>query len=108
MMKLDSKENIDREIKDNKMTLIYFGSETCGVCVDIKPKIAELLEKYPNINGIEVDSHASRKLSAQYSIFTIPVIVVFAEGKEVIREARHISMMDIEERVKRYYDMVFE
>lgn len=108
MKKLDSKENIDKSILENEMNLIYFGANTCGVCVDMKPKVQDLLDRYSKINGIEVDAHGSRKLSAEFNIFTVPVIVVYAEGKEVIREARHISMLDIEERVKRYYDMMFE
>lgn len=108
MIKLDNKEGIEKAISENEMNLIYFGARTCGVCVDIKPKIQELLDRFPKINGIEVDAHGSRKLSAEFSIFTIPVIIVYAEGKEVIREARHISMLDIEERVTRYYNMLFD
>ncbi|MDI3477356.1 MAG: hypothetical protein PWQ59_881 [Thermoanaerobacterium sp.] len=36
---------------------------------------------------------------AKFSIFTVPTVLLFAEGKEVIREARFISMDMLEEKI---------
>ncbi len=40
--------------------------------------------------------------------FTIPGILLFVEGKESIREARHISVQDIDNRISRYCSLLFE
>lgn len=105
---LDSKDLIEQAINGNNMVLVYFGSKTCGVCVDMKPKVEEMLKKYPKIKSIYVDVEKSHKIAVSYGFFTIPALLLFVEGKETIREARHISIMDIDNRVSRYYSLLFE
>jgi thioredoxin-like negative regulator of GroEL len=102
-----TKEAIEELVKNNVMALVYFGGKSCDVCNVMKPKVEELLRHYPNIKSIQVDVEKSLEVSATYSIFTIPVILVFIEGKEIIREARHISMQDIDSKIDRYYNMIF-
>lgn len=108
MVKMNSTDEIKKQVEDSTMALVYFGTETCGVCVDLKPKVIEMLKAYPEIKYMEVDAHKSIRVAADHSIFTIPGIIVYAEGKEVIREARHISVGDLENKIKRYYGMLFE
>lgn len=108
METFDSKELIEEEIKNDEMVLVYFGSENCGVCVDLKPKIIGLLGKYPKIKTIYVDMEKSHKIGISYNFFTMPGLLLFIEGKETLREARHISIDDLDMKISRYYDMIFE
>lgn len=103
----DSNEAIEKLVNDNEMVLVYFGSENCSVCSAMKPKVEEILKDYPKITSVEVDVERSIRAAALYSVFTIPVILVFIEGKESIREARHISIQDIDYKIARYYNMLF-
>lgn len=104
---IDSIELIDKAIEDNKMILIYFGNSTWGVCIDLKPKVLALLKEYPGVEFIYVDADKSQKVAAHYNIFTIPGILLYVDGKESIREARHISISDFDSKIKRYYNMLF-
>jgi thioredoxin-like negative regulator of GroEL len=104
----DSNEAIEKLINDNEMVLAYFGSENCSVCSAVKPKVEEVLKNYPKIKSVEVDVEKSVRAAAAYNVFTIPVVLVFIDGKETIREARHISIQDIDHKVARYYSMLFE
>ncbi len=104
METLNLSESIDKVINDNDIVLIYFGGSHCGVCVDMKPKIENILKKYDKIKSIYVDTEKSPKIAISYGFFTIPAILVFVEGKETIREARHISVLDMDTRISRYYD----
>lgn len=108
MKTLDSRELIEEVVGKNEMVLVYFGSGNCGVCVDLKPKMIHLLKQYPNIKGIYVDVEKSHKVGIAYNFFTIPGILLFIEGKETIREARYISIDDLDKKVSRYYHMIFE
>jgi len=107
LKKIETLEQIEQQIKENDMVLFYFGMNTCGVCVDLLPKIDKMLEKYPEIKSFEIDARNDLKLAAQFDVFTAPVIVVYIDGKEGIREARLISVPDLESKIKRYYDMIF-
>lgn len=105
---INRSEDLKQLISENEMTLVYFGGESCNVCAAMKPKVDELLENYPKIKSAQVDVEKSLQISAEYNIFTIPVILLFLEGKEAIREARNISIQAIDDRIDRYYNMLFE
>lgn len=87
------------------MVLLYFGNESCSVCRDIMPKLKIMLEKYPSIKGVKVEAQSLLELCANYSVFTFPVIILFVHGKETIREAGIISLLSLEEKVARYYEL---
>lgn len=108
MDKLVTNNEIEKMICDNEMVLIYFGGEGCGVCRAMKSKVEEILKNYPRIKNAEVDVENSIMAAASYSAFTIPVILVFINGKEAIREARYISTRELNNRIARYYTMIFE
>ncbi len=105
---LNSKEDLDKVVSEPVMSLIYFSSESCGVCKSLRPKIESLLDAYPNIKGSYVDVEKNTKLGISHSIFTIPSILVFIEGKETLRESRHLSVVELESKIDRYYKMLFE
>lgn len=107
MKTLDSREAIEEAVKADEMVLVYFGSVNCGVCVDLKPKVKALLEMYPKIKSIYVDMEKSHKIGVYYNFFTMPGLLLFIQGKETLREARHISIDDLDMKISRYYDMIF-
>jgi hypothetical protein len=47
------------------------------------------------------------EIGGQFSVFTIPGILVFLNGKEVVREARFISMEQLETQLNRLIELVF-
>jgi thioredoxin-like negative regulator of GroEL len=105
---VNSSEAIKELVNNSEMVMVYFGGNNCNVCNVMKPKVQEILKDYPKIKSAQVDVEKSVEVSAAYNIFTIPAILVFIEGKEIIREARHISMQDINSKIDRYYTMLFE
>lgn len=107
MDNINSREELKEIINNNEMVLVYFANETCGVCVDMKPKIEFMLKKFPKVKSAYVQVEEMFKLASEYTIFTTPGILVFIEGKETIREARHISVQELEVKINRYYDLLF-
>lgn len=108
MNNIYTKDMIEDLINKNEMGLLYFGSDTCSVCVSMKPKVMEMLKSYPNIKSAEIDVEKQLELAAHFNAFTIPVILMFIEGKESIREARHISIEDLNNKISRYYELFYE
>lgn len=108
MRMVKDREDILNEVNSKDMTLVYFGNESCGVCVDLKPKVEKLLEEnFPKLGSMYVDVEKSLKLAAEFQVFTIPALIVYADGKEVIKEARHMSVLELENKIDRYYKMLF-
>ena len=106
MMILNSIEKIQDFIKENNLAFIYFSSNNCSVCHVLLPKIEELLKSYPKIKLGKVDIDHVTMAAGEFSVFTMPCILMFANGKEIIREARFISIIELEDKLDKYYNLL--
>ncbi|WDC84827.1 thioredoxin family protein [Caloramator sp. mosi_1] len=81
-MKLASIDSIKNFIRDNKMCILYFSSESCSVCHALYPKIQEVLINYPNIKLAKVEITDVPECAGEYSIFTFPTLLIFIDEKK--------------------------
>jgi len=95
-------------IETNRIALLYLTSESCSVCKVIYPLLVDLLNSYPNAKAASADIKEHPFLAGEYSIFTIPCVLIFIEGKEIMRSARYINIKDIGEQINRYYNLIFD
>ena len=107
MQELNTLDEMDEFIKNNTIAMIYFASEGCSVCGVLLPKIEEMITKFPKLKISKVQVDKFMEAAGQYSIFTLPAILVYIEGKEIIREARFISVEILERTLERYYELLF-
>ncbi|WP_238881724.1 thioredoxin family protein [Clostridium sp. YIM B02551] len=107
MNKLHSDNDIVDLIKNHRMTVVYFSGSTCGACEVIKLKIEDMLKKYPNIKCGEIDAEKHLDLAAKYNIFSVPIFLLYIDGKESIRLGRNLDLLELETNIGRYYEMIF-
>ena len=107
MIELNTFDEMNEFIKNNTVVMIYFASEGCGVCGALLPKIEKMVIKFQKLKIGKVKVDKFTEAAGQYSIFTLPAILVYIEGKEIIREARFISVEMLEKTIERYYNILF-
>lgn len=107
MNKLRSDDEIVDLIKNNSMSIIYFTGSICGACEIIKIKIEDILKIFPNIKSGEVNVEKHLDLAGKYNIFSVPIFLLYIEGKESIRLGRNLDLLELELNIKRYYEMIF-
>lgn len=107
MVELNTLDEMDEFIKNNTIAMIYFSSEGCSVCGVLLPKIEEMITKFPKLKISKVQVDKFSEAAGQYSIFTLPAILIYIEGKEITREARFISVEILERNIERYYELLF-
>lgn len=107
MNKLYSENEIIDLIKSNNMAVIYFMGSVCGACETIKIKIEDILKRFPEINSGEINVEKHLDLAAKYNIFSVPIFLLYLEGKESIRLGRNLDLLELEVNIKRYYEMIF-
>jgi len=96
-------------LTNHSAVLIYFNTNSCKVGEALEPKVKALLNKsFPKIKMCTVDINFSPEISAAYNAFVEPTILVFFDGKETIRKSRNISIYELEEIIKRPYQLIFE
>ncbi len=104
---VDSVLEAENNIQKEDITLLYFSAPHCNVCKVLKPKIEEMSAHFPEMNLVYIDIEQNQEFSGKFNIFTIPVILVFIQGKETIRESRNISVPVLEDKIQRYYHLLF-
>lgn len=102
---LNNKDLIYEKINENKLTLLYFSSPTCGACMAIKEKLLFELKKYPKIKIFEIPPFNNEEILAHFNIFTFPAILLYIDGKEYIREARYVSIEKLITDIDRLYNL---
>ncbi|MDT8718756.1 thioredoxin family protein [Clostridium sp. 19966] len=59
-----------------------------------------------NIISTEDEIDELPSIAGKFSVFALPCILIFLEGKEILREARFISINELEGKIKRFYDLM--
>jgi len=104
---INSIEEISEFISNNKLAFLYISSSSCDVCSILLPKIEEILYKYPKILSKEVSINKLPETAGYLSIFTVPALILYIEGKETIRKARFISVDELDKEIERYYKIIY-
>lgn len=90
-------------IYDHALSFLYISQPNCSVCHGLLPQVQALMMNYPNIHLGHINATEVKEVAGRFSIFTVPVLLLFVEGKEYIREARIVHMQLLEEKLDKIY-----
>ena len=102
-MKLNEFES---NIAEKIVTIVYFSHDECNVCKVLKPKVIDLVTQYNDFGFIYVNTNESPDICGQYTVFTVPTVLVFVEGKESKRFSRNFAMTELEELLDRFNELL--
>lgn len=106
MTELTSLDNVKQFIANNQLSFLYISRTDCGVCHALLPQVEELLKNFPKIKLGHINADHLEEVAGQFSIFTVPSLLMFVDGKEYIREARFVHMHSLEDQINKIYHMV--
>lgn len=107
MKELNSSYEIEELIKNNTMAIVYFTGSRCGACEAIKIKIEEIIKRYPEIKNGEINGETNLEIAAKYDVFSVPIFLLYIEGKESLRIGRNVNLLELERNIERYYHMIY-
>lgn len=107
MLKINNEEQIKNVIRENEMVILYFSNKVCGACEVIKAKVEKILESYEKIKSVEIVGEENIELAAMNNVFSFPLLILYVNGKESMRVGRNINLLELENTIKRYYEMMF-
>ncbi len=106
---MDSVAAMQAFVTGHEAAVVYFAGADCGVCHVLEPRVRALLsESFPRIAFGRVATEQATELAAQQSVFAVPTLLVFFDGRESFRYARNFSIGEIERDIARPYGMFFD
>lgn len=91
----------DKVIKKD-FVMVIAKSHTCTICNTILNTIEH---NVPNLSDIEIYNiyiDDVDEFRGQHTIFSVPTVLIFSEGKELLRESRYINYSKIQRLIDLY------
>lgn len=92
-------EEAQNFVETEHFAFIYVSRVDCGVCHAVLPQVKNLLEDYPQVKLLEVDADKVPGVAGAFSVLTVPALLMFVDGKEMLRKARFVVMSELEREV---------
>lgn len=98
MKKIKSYDELQKIIKEEKQFMLYVSMKNCSICNVDMPKIEKISEEN-NFVSYNLEASEVPEAVGQLSLFAVPVVILFYEGKEFHRQAKIIDFEELEYRI---------
>ena len=100
-------ESISHTLNTHDAVMLYFSAPVCNVCHALKPKLIEAITSEFDTFVIEsIDISETPDIASHFSVFAIPTVLIFFQGREFLRKSRHMSVGEVVEDIRRPYTLM--
>ncbi len=80
---IESVQEYDKILAENKSVLVDFYADWCGPCKMIAPVLEEVAKETPDVTVVKVNVDELGELAQRYGVMSIPTLIAFKDGQKV-------------------------
>jgi len=104
-MQLEDYQNL---IAEKPIVTTFFSGDHCGVCDVVKPLVERIItNEFPQTHFQVIDIDDSVELCGQFTVFSLPTVLIHVEGKEHLRLVRNFFPQDVRTALEKPYRFLF-
>jgi thiol-disulfide isomerase/thioredoxin len=105
---IDSIETLEKLIRETPAMLLYFYSDNCAPCISLRPKVVEMVcDLFPELKLTFIDAFHQPEIAAKFNAFSLPVLILYFDGKEYNRSSKFIAIPQLADTINRPYTLMF-
>lgn len=99
-----TKEEFERKINENEITIVDFYAVWCGPCKALSPVLDSIGAENPDVGVIKVDIEENNVLCDEFGIRSVPTLVFFKNGEIEDMTVGNLPKSDIVGRINKLKD----
>lgn len=90
------------DIIQNDLVMVIAKSHNCGVCSTILNTLQHNVNNLDQIDIYSIYIDDVDEFRGQHTIFSVPTVLIFSNGKELLRESRYINYSKVQRLISLY------
>lgn len=96
-----SPTHIQQFVQQHQLALVYFKGDDCTVCHALGPKLQQLAEAL-TVPLLSIDMPNNLHLAASEMVLSVPVVKLYADGREVAKEGAYLQIPHLQALIERW------
>ena len=102
MISIIEKYNQVEKIINRDLVMIIAKSHTCTTCNTIANILDNNMSHFDKIDKYNIYIDDVEEFRGEYLIFSVPTVLIFSEGKELLRQSRYFDYAKIDRLIEMF------
>lgn len=103
---LTSLEAVEQLRDGPGLRVLFVSQPDCSICRVLLPKVQSVVDAVPGVSVSYVDAAEVPDVAGRFNILTAPVVLVFGDGRELLREGRFLRLEEFESALRRFAELL--